>query len=71
MWEVVDAPFVDDCRSWVAHCLEVIKNHLLALFVWDFFAVLMLSEDKVITPTEAETKLVQSAAEFLGKQMEE
>ncbi|MCR5636760.1 MAG: AbrB/MazE/SpoVT family DNA-binding domain-containing protein [Clostridiales bacterium] len=34
-------------------------------------AVLMLSEDKVITPTEAETKLVQSAAEFLGKQMEE
>ena len=34
-------------------------------------AVLMLTEDNVITPTEAETKLVQSAAEFLGKQMEE
>ncbi len=34
-------------------------------------AVIMLSDGKLSVPTETETKLVQSAAAFLGKQMEE
>ena len=34
-------------------------------------AVVMLKSDRLKTPTETELKLAQSAAAFLGKQMEE
>ena len=44
MREVIDAPLIDNIRCGVVHDLQVFQNHLLALFIRNFFHILMLAE---------------------------